>query len=80
MKCLQVVILFYIQDYIQICKFSSSINHLRTINRVKNYFAYSHMEYFSKPIIHRDLKTTQNYFAGFDEERKREIIRRVTEI
>jgi len=26
------------------------------------------------------MKTTQNYFAGFDEESKREIIRKVMEL
>jgi len=38
------------------------------------------MEFVSEALSHRDLKTTQNFFAGFDEESKREIMRKVTEL
>jgi len=38
------------------------------------------MEFVSETLSYRDMKTTQNYFAGFDEESKREIIRKVMEL
>lgn len=31
------------------------------------------MEYVSEALNHHDLKTTQRYFAGFEDEQKREM-------
>ena len=31
------------------------------------------MEFVSEAFNHHDLKTTQNYFAGFEDEQKKEI-------
>jgi integrase/recombinase XerD len=36
------------------------------------------MEFVSEALSHRDMKTTQKYFAGFDEDSKREIMRKIT--
>lgn len=38
------------------------------------------MEFVSEALSHRDMKTTQNYFAGFDEESKRSIMNKITEL
>ncbi len=38
------------------------------------------MEFVSEALSHRDLKTTQNYFAGFEEESKREMMKKITEL
>lgn len=37
------------------------------------------MEYVSEALCHSNLKTTQNYFAGFEDEKKREISKRMLE-
>jgi integrase/recombinase XerD len=36
------------------------------------------MEFVSEALSHRDMKTTQNYFAGFDEVSKRELMKKIT--
>jgi len=38
------------------------------------------MEFVSEALSHRDLKTTQNYFAGFDETSKRELMKKITKL
>jgi site-specific recombinase XerD len=37
------------------------------------------MEFVSEALNHKDMKTTQNYFAGFDDETKREFANKMME-
>jgi len=37
------------------------------------------MEFVSEALSHSDLKTTQSYFAGFEEESKKEIMKSLME-